>query len=82
MFHPLNREQLRGIAAIQTQYLSSRLEDRDLELSFTEEALDLIAAEGFDPVYMGKLFEHGFQVAKSGYPWQKWPPGFETTDLQ
>jgi len=51
VFHPLNREQLRGIAAIQTQYLSNRLEDRDLELSFTEAALDLIAAEGFDPVY-------------------------------
>lgn len=51
VFHPLNREQLRGIAAIQTQYLSNRLEDRDLELSFTETALDLIAAEGFDPVY-------------------------------
>jgi ATP-dependent Clp protease ATP-binding subunit ClpB len=51
VFHPLNLEQLRDIAAIQTQYLSNRLVDRDLELIFTEAALDLIAAEGFDPVY-------------------------------
>jgi len=51
VFHPLNREQLRGIAVIQTQYLGNRLADRDIELKFTEAALDLIAAEGYDPVY-------------------------------
>jgi len=51
VFHPLDKEQLRGIAAIQTQYLSERLRNRDLGLTFTTEALDLVAAEGFDPVY-------------------------------
>ena len=40
---------------------------------FTEEP-----AEGFDPVYMGKLFELGYQMAIDGYPWQKVPPGFVT----
>lgn len=61
VFHPLNREQLRGIAAIQTQYLSKRLADRDLDLSFTEEALDLIAAEGFDPVYGARPLKRAIQ---------------------
>jgi ATP-dependent Clp protease ATP-binding subunit ClpB len=61
VFHPLNREQLRGIAAIQTQYLSTRLEDRDLELKFTEAALDLIAAEGFDPVYGARPLKRAIQ---------------------
>jgi ATP-dependent Clp protease ATP-binding subunit ClpB len=61
VFHPLNREQLRGIAAIQTQYLSSRLVDRDLELKFTEAALDLIAAEGFDPVYGARPLKRAIQ---------------------
>lgn len=41
---------------------------------FTEEP-----AEGFDPVYMGKLFEFGYEMAIEGYPWQKVPPGFVTT---
>lgn len=41
---------------------------------FTEEP-----AEGFDPVYMGKLFELGYEMAIGGYPWQKVPPGFITT---
>ncbi|GMR06116.1 MAG: ATP-dependent chaperone ClpB [Gammaproteobacteria bacterium] len=61
VFHPLNREQLRGIAAIQTQYLSNRLVDRDLELKFTEAALDLIAAEGFDPVYGARPLKRAIQ---------------------
>jgi ATP-dependent Clp protease ATP-binding subunit ClpB len=61
VFHPLNREQLRGIAAIQTQYLSNRLEDRDLGLEFTEDALDLIAAEGYDPVYGARPLKRTIQ---------------------
>jgi ATP-dependent Clp protease ATP-binding subunit ClpB len=61
VFHPLNREQLREIAAIQTQYLSNRLVDRDLELNFTEAALDLIAAEGFDPVYGARPLKRAIQ---------------------
>jgi hypothetical protein len=35
------------------------------------------AKELFDPEYMGKLFDLGFEMAKSGYPWHKAPPGFE-----
>jgi ATP-dependent Clp protease ATP-binding subunit ClpB len=61
VFHPLNREQLRDIAAIQTQYLSQRLVDRDLQLKFTETALDLIAAEGFDPVYGARPLKRAIQ---------------------
>lgn len=38
---------------------------------FTEEP-----TEGFDPVYMGKLFETGYRMAREGYPWKKAPPGF------
>jgi predicted acylesterase/phospholipase RssA len=38
---------------------------------FTEQA-----AEDFDPVYMAKLFAHGYQAAKNGYDWREEPPGF------
>jgi predicted patatin/cPLA2 family phospholipase len=38
---------------------------------FTEEP-----AESFDPVYMGKLFDRGYQMARDGYQWGKFPPGF------
>jgi len=26
---------------------------------------------------MGKLFDFGYQLAKKGYPWLKYPPGAE-----
>lgn len=41
---------------------------------FTEEP-----GEGFDPVYMSKLFDLGYRMALAGYPWQKVPPGFRAT---
>jgi hypothetical protein len=44
--------------------------------SFTEEP-----TEGFDPVYMRKLFDLGYQMGRDGYPWQKIPPGYEIEDL-
>ena len=30
----------------------------------------------FDPEYMRKLFDLGYQMAKAGYPWNKAPPSF------
>jgi predicted acylesterase/phospholipase RssA len=33
--------------------------------------------EGFDPVYMGKLFQLGYDLAVAGYPWEHAPPGFD-----
>lgn len=45
--------------------------------SFSEEP-----SEGFDPVYMGKLFDLGYQMALDGYPWQRTPPGFRTKEPQ
>ena len=31
----------------------------------------------FDPVYMQKLFNLGYEMARNGYPWQKYPPGYQ-----
>jgi predicted patatin/cPLA2 family phospholipase len=33
-------------------------------------------SEAFDPVYMGKLYDLGYKMAKEGYPWHHLPPGF------
>ena len=32
--------------------------------------------EGFDKVYMGKLYQFGYDMGREGYPWKKGPPGF------
>jgi predicted acylesterase/phospholipase RssA len=35
------------------------------------------STEEFDPKYMRKLFDRGYEMAKGNYPWAKLPPEFE-----
>jgi ATP-dependent Clp protease ATP-binding subunit ClpB len=51
LFARLDREQLRRIVSIQLRALRNRLGDRGLSLEVDEAALDLLAGEGYDPVY-------------------------------
>ncbi|UCE84281.1 MAG: ATP-dependent chaperone ClpB [Deltaproteobacteria bacterium] len=51
VFHSLTREQLRQIVDIQVTWLKQRLEDRRIELEFTDEVKELLAERGYDPVY-------------------------------
>jgi len=51
VFHPLAKDQLRGIANIQLALLSKRLADLDLTLQVDDAVLDRLLEAGFDPVY-------------------------------
>ena len=51
VFHTLNAEQLKQIVEIQLRRLKERLAERKIHLEVTDAAKDVIAAEGFDPVY-------------------------------
>jgi ATP-dependent Clp protease ATP-binding subunit ClpB len=51
VFHPLGREQIRHIVGIQLASLQARLKARDLTLSISDAAMDLLGEMGFDPVY-------------------------------
>jgi len=51
VFHPLDQSEIRQIAEIQLGTLTARLAERDLTISFSDEAMDLLAQSGFDPVY-------------------------------
>ncbi len=61
VFHPLGKEQIRKITEIQVGYLRQRLEERDLQLEITEEALDLLGEAGFDPVYGARPLKRAIQ---------------------
>jgi ATP-dependent Clp protease ATP-binding subunit ClpB len=61
VFHPLQREQIHAIANIQLAQLKQRLAERDIELEVTDEALDLIAEAGFDPVYGARPLKRAIQ---------------------
>jgi ATP-dependent Clp protease ATP-binding subunit ClpB len=63
VFDPLGQEQVRSIARIQLAVLTKRLAERQLSLSVTDEACDLLAAEGFDPVYGARPLKRAIRAS-------------------
>lgn len=51
VFHNLQKEQIREIAAIQIKHLENRLAERDLVLEVSKDALDYLANLGYDPAF-------------------------------
>ena len=62
VFHPLGSEQIRSIAAIQTQRLVARLAERNIGIHFTEAALDHLARAGYDPIYGARPLKRAIQA--------------------
>ncbi len=61
VFHPLKKDQIRAIAAIQIQRLEARLLDREITLLVDAAALDLLGQAGFDPVYGARPLKRAIQ---------------------
>lgn len=62
VFHALAQEHIRAIARIQLANLRQRLADLHLHLQVDDEALDLLSAEGFDPVYGARPLKRAIQA--------------------
>jgi len=61
VFHPLRRDQIRGIANIQLASLRDRLSERDLSIELNDAVLDHLAEAGFDPVYGARPLKRAIQ---------------------
>ncbi len=61
IFHSLEREHVKQIARLQLERLATRLEDNEYQFEFTEDALELIAEKGFDPVYGARPLKRAIQ---------------------
>jgi ATP-dependent Clp protease ATP-binding subunit ClpB len=61
VFHPLAREQIRGIAKIQLASLLQRLQERELSLDLDEGIIDHLVDMGFDPVYGARPLKRAIQ---------------------
>ncbi|HEY0232801.1 MAG TPA: ATP-dependent chaperone ClpB [Dokdonella sp.] len=61
VFRALDKKQIRAIARIQTDYLAKRLAERQLKLTLSEKALDLLGSVGFDPVYGARPLKRAIQ---------------------
>ena len=65
-----------GVGDLYQIYALCQRDGNDFNLAYIPSTFTEQPAEGFDPVYMGKLFELGYRQALAGYEWQKSPPGF------
>lgn len=61
VFHPLDKEQIKSIATLQVERLRSRLASREISLDVTPDALDYLAATGYDPVYGARPLKRSIQ---------------------
>src|SRR5690554_3769967 len=61
VFHPLQADQIKGIANIQLELLNRRLKEQELSLELTPEAMDKLATVGFDPVYGARPLKRAIQ---------------------
>lgn len=51
VFHALLQSQIMAIAEIQVEHLRKRLQDQDIALQLSADALNMLGLAGFDPVY-------------------------------
>ena len=61
IFHNLGLEHIKEIIEIQLRGLRIRLSERNIELVLTPEAKELLAREGFDPVYGARPLKRAIQ---------------------
>jgi hypothetical protein len=65
-----------GFGDMYRLYLETQQAGIDYNLAYIPSEFNEKSKEPFDQEYMGKLFDLGYRMALSGYPWDKTPPGF------
>ncbi len=61
VFHPLGQKHIASIAQIQLQRLYQRLEDRGYAVHISDDALQLLGENGYDPVYGARPLKRAIQ---------------------
>ncbi len=51
MFEPLSAANIKDILMLQIQHIKDMLQEKGINLAFTQEALDYLASKGYDPAY-------------------------------
>ena len=61
IFNSLSKDDLRGIVRIEARRLENRLQDRQITMNLSDDALDYLADVGFDPVYGARPLKRTIQ---------------------
>jgi patatin-like phospholipase len=63
-----------GVGDLYELYLFAKRNGIDYNLAYIPADFHDTSTQSFDPVYMTKLYDLGFQLAQEGYAWKKVPP--------
>lgn len=61
VFHPLGMSQMAGIAEIQLDHLRDRLKEREMDIKLSPDAMHMLVAVGYDPVYGARPLKRAIQ---------------------
>ncbi|MGB3365787.1 MAG: patatin-like phospholipase family protein [Thermodesulfobacteriota bacterium] len=66
-----------GIGDLYRIYAISQRDGIDYNVAAVPDDFESQATEPFDPKDMKRLYKIGYDMAINGYPWQKYPPGYQ-----
>ena len=61
VFHPLQKEQMIAITRIQIDHQRKRLREQEIELEISDNVLDYLGKQSFDPVYGARPLKRTIQ---------------------
>lgn len=73
--------QSQGVGDLYRIFLAAQRDGIDFNLAFIPSSFDAEHKQEFDPVYMNKLYNLALEMAKTGNPWIKHPPGYRPPNL-
>jgi hypothetical protein len=71
-----------GVGDLYRIYVLAQRDGIDYNLAFIPLDFHTKRNSEFDTKYMNEEFEMAYNLARSGYKWSKYPPGFEPVDSQ
>jgi predicted acylesterase/phospholipase RssA len=69
--------QTQGIGDLYRIYVTTQRDHVDYNLAYVPPTFNTPHTGQFDTTYMRSLYQTGYDMAVSGYPWRKTPPGFD-----
>ena len=61
VFHPLEKDQVKGIARIQLDILQQRVNDAHIHLQFDDDSVEFLVEVGYDPIYGARPLKRAIQ---------------------
>jgi predicted patatin/cPLA2 family phospholipase len=65
-----------GVGDLYQIFALCKRDGNDFNLAYIPSEFIEKPTESFDPMYMRKLYDYGYELGRSGYDWKKAPPGF------